>query len=656
MTRILLLFLFIANTYVLSSQVVINELDSDTPSFDELEFVELKSDTPFFSLNGYTLVFFNGNPTSSTANRAYHQIDLTGLTTDINGIILIGNTGVSPVPDAIFGNNLIENGQDAVVLYLAPLSAFPDGTLATSENVVDALVYGTNDPDATDLMTILGETVQINEALNNASATQSIQRKPDGTYEVKPPTPKANNDGSGFIFNGLTIVADISDKNEGESFTIQINSQTPVTTALSFSISLNSGNLENDDFTGNLSLTIPQGASTVSTQITLVDDMEDEGDEILRIRFGPLPQEYVRLNNDIEIRIIDNDFGVSGFGTPLNPTYGLVVPTTPLGYYDSLLGTSGTALRQALQNIIANPAVVREHNYGDVTNIITKADENPLNNNQVWLMYVEQPRSKLDFQNSGLNTGKWNREHIWPQSRGGFTDGTSDTPDGINVWETTNADDILAGHADAHHIRAEDGPENSIRNNRDYGLNDYNGPAGTQGSWRGDVARALFYMAVRYNGLQVVNGNLPDTTVGQIGDLATLLQWHQQDPPDDFEMNRNNFIYTWQQNRNPFIDIPALVNYIFGTQTQEVWNGVLSATPFTPKQSALLYPNPSTGEVYIAQATLFSEVKVFTTLGQLVSKFTIFDTSPYRITLDKGFYLVEIAHEGEKVIKKLLVQ
>src|SRR5690606_11529744 len=117
----------------------------------------------------------------------------------------------------------------------------------------------------------------------------------------------------------------------------------------------------------------------------------------------------------------------------------------------------------------------------------------------------------------------------------------------------------------------EDGPENSSRNNRDYGTdqsqgnNAYNGPANTQGSWRGDVARALFYMATRYSALSLVNGNPPDSTPNQIGDLETLLTWNTTDPSDDFEMNRNNVIYSWQQNRNPFIDHPELAAYVYGT-------------------------------------------------------------------------------------------
>ena len=74
---------------VSNAQIVINELDSDTPSTNDKQFIELKSTAANFSLNGYVLVFFNG--TGSLANKSYFVVDLDGLTTDVNGkITLIG--------------------------------------------------------------------------------------------------------------------------------------------------------------------------------------------------------------------------------------------------------------------------------------------------------------------------------------------------------------------------------------------------------------------------------------------------------------------------------------------------------------------------------------------------------------------------------------
>ncbi|WP_395066893.1 endonuclease I family protein, partial [Flavobacterium sp.] len=587
--KITFLLLILGSTF-LQAQIVINELDCDTPSTDDKEFIELKSISPNFSLDGYVLVLFNG--TGTLINKSYYVIDLDGYTTDVNGIFVIGNQTVSPVPGKILPESIFQNGPDGVGLYLGSSADFPNNTLATSANLVNAMVYGTNDADATSLMSLLNVTTQLNESASGSSTLNSIQRKVDGTFEVKAPTPGVNNDGSGFIFNGISISIAAVQFNEGTNFLVTFTTQTAVTSNLTFTYSLNNGTFNTSDFSGNTTVFIPTGSTTFSTVITLVDDALDEGDEVLKIKFGTIPSQYNRLNDEIEIRVIDNDFYTLPFGTPLNPTFGNVTSTAPTGYYASIEGLSGAALKQGLQDIIANPAVVHAHNYGDIVDILKVSDQNPLNSNQVWLMYKELPRAKLDFQTGSINTGKWNREHIYPQSRGGFSDATSDVADGISVWLPTNANDIVAGHGDAHHIRAEDGPENSLRSNRDYGLTGYNGPAGNQSSWKGDVARSVFYMAVRYNALSVVNGDIADTTVGQLGDLASLLQWNVLDPKDDFEMNRNNYIYTWQVNRNPFIDYPNLADYIWGANAGQPWFSNLSTTNFNALK-VIVYPNPA---------------------------------------------------------------
>ena len=654
MFKKLLLLMALTVFSVSSAQIVINELDSDTPSTNDKQFIELKSTAANFSLNGYVLVFFNG--TGSLANKSYYVVDLDGLTTDVNGIVVLGNQLVSPVPNKLLTDSTIQNGPDGVAIYLGNATDFPNNTLATTTNLIDALVYDTSDADATALMTALGVTSQIDENANGAQTTQSIQRKNDGTYETKAPTPGANNDGSGFVFNGITIstsTAVAGQVTEGSSMNIIFTTQTPITAPLNFTFSINTGTINNADYTGSTSVSMAIGASSFTATINLVDDVLDEGDETIIIKFGTLSSQYNRINDLIEIRVIDNDFVVSAWGTPLNPTYGIITPTTPAGYYSSLEGKSGTALKQAIQDIIANPSVVHAHNYGDIETILKKSDQNPLNSNQVWLMYVEQPRSKLDIQETGINTGKWNREHIYPQSRGGYTDGTSSIPDGINVWLSTDANDIMAGHADAHHIRAEDGPENSLRGNKDYG--EYLGPSGTQGSWHGDVARALFYMACRYNGLSVVNGNPANTTVGQLGDLALLLQWNQTDPRDDFEMNRNNFIYTWQVNRNPFIDYPTLADYVFGANVGQVWFAPLSTTDFDTAK-VVLYPNPAKDNITIYGITTDAKIEVFSTLGQKVFEQNFTGEKSINLNLASGIYLAKITVHSKVVTKKIVVE
>ena len=653
MFKNLLLLFALFLSFNANSQLVINELDCDTPSTDDKEFIELKSATPNFALDGYVLVLFNG--TGAQINLSYYVIDLDGFTTDVNGIFVIGNQTVSPVPDKFLPESIFQNGPDGVALYLGSSFNFPNNSPATATNLVDAMVYGTNDPNASSLMTTFGITTQLNESLNNASTTQSIQRKMDGTFEVKAPTPDANNDGSGFVFNGITISTTSNQVNEGNSFSVTFTTQTNVTSDLSFTFQLNNDTFSTADFSGNTTVFIPTGSNSFTTTLILIDDALDEGDELAKIKFGAIPSQYNRLNDEIQVRIIDNDFYTLPFGTPINSTYGNVTPTTPTNYYSSLEGLSGNALKQALQNIIANPSVVKAHNYGDITDILKTADQNPLNSNQVFLMYKEVPKAKFDFQTSSNNTGKWNREHIYPQSRGGFTDATSEVADGINVWLPTNADDIIAGHADAHHLRAEDGPENSLRNNKDYGLTGYNGPVGNLSSWKGDVARAVFYMAVRYNALSVVNGDLPDTTVGQLGDLATLLNWNMLDASDDFEMNRNNYIYTWQVNRNPFIDYPSLANYIFGANFGQPWFSTLSNASFSDNR-VVVYPNPVKDFITISGITNESTIEIYNTIGSIVLKEIMTNEKQIAIDLQAGIYFAKITSDGKNFVKKIVVE
>ncbi|WP_232338087.1 endonuclease [Flavobacterium profundi] len=635
-----------------SSQIVINEIDADNPGSDQLEFVELKSSSPNFSLDGYVIVFFNETNSSS-----YFTIDLDGYTTDINGIAHFGNSAVNPAPMGIFYNGAIQNGPDVVALYQGDATDFPfdaatsTGTLATTTNLIDALAYTNSTSQPVNLMSILGITLCTRE-----STSTSVQRKNDGTYEAKPPTPGVNNDGSGVVINYVTISTPATSYNEGESFVITFSTDTPVQDQqLVFNYTLVNGNfMVNDYGSVNLTVSIPIGETTAQRTVPIFDDTTDEGDEEMLIKVQSLPFGYASANNNVIVRVYDNDYVVQTYGTPLNPTFGLVSPTTPAGYYDSLEGLSGNTLKQALQDIIADPNVVHAHNYGDIEFILKESDKNPLNSNQVWQMYVETPKAIIDYQTGSSNIGVWNREHIFPQSRGGFSNGTSSTADGINVWLPTNADDIVAGHGDAHHIRAEDGAENSTRSNRDYGV-DYNGPSGSQGSWHGDVARALFYMAVRYNGLNLVNGNPADNIVGQMGDLATLLTWNTQDPADDFEMNRNNYIYTWQLNRNPFIDYPQLADYIFGSNFGQPWSFALSNENFQNNQ-VKVYPNPTTDYLIFSGVKGQARVEIANLSGQVVVKHQFYKESRLEIDLPSGIYLVTVSDQDSQIHKKIVVQ
>ncbi|MDX1774039.1 putative secreted protein (Por secretion system target) [Oceanihabitans sediminis] len=654
MKNLFILVVFLLSWQFSIAQIVINELDPDTPSIDTAEFIEIKSETPNFSTDGYILVFFNGS--SSGGDSSYMVIDLAGYTTDNNGLLVIGGSEVYPYPQYSIPDNVIQNGADAVGIYQASVEDFPEGTLATQTNLVDAMVYGTNDPDATGLLTLLGETTQYNDNGTNANP-KSIQRFVDTmggvTFAAATPTPRRENDGSGIPINPISITVSNTQVGEGDSFDITFTSEEVVASDVTFAISLDNYGFNNADYTGATSLTILAGQNSVSTTIATIDDDFDEGDEVAKIHFLDLVEPFVPGHNFIEVRIVDNDFTVAPFGTPLNSTYGNVASTQPDGYYDSLDGLADTDLRQALQDIIADPSVVRAQTYADVIDILKEADQNPENSNEVWLVYLEQGRAKLDFQTTSVNTGKWNREHTFPRSRAGYYSIEEDeVADGVDVFWTTKADSLRHGNSDAHALRAVDGPENSSRGNQFYG--EYTGPAGTQGGFKGDVARGVFYLAVRYNGLEIVNG-YPNGSVGQFGDLQTLLDWHRNDPPDDYEMNRNNVIYNWQFNRNPFIDQPDLIEYIWGNMVGESWSQTMSIAEADTVE-VKVFPNPASDYIYINGISGEAKVDVFSVEGRKVHSFNIEGSTLLDLNLSKGMYVFRISSEGRVLNKKIIIQ
>jgi hypothetical protein len=177
--------------------VIINEVDSDTPGTDVLEFVELYDggigNTP---LDGLVVVFYNGN-----GDVSYASFDLDGRTTDANGYFTLGNSAVAGV-DLIFNGNLLQNGQDAVAIYEADATDFPNGTAVTTAHLIDAFVYDTNDADDPGLLVLLNSgQPQVDENGGGSGDTQSSQRCPNGTggarntntYRQFAPTPDAAN-------------------------------------------------------------------------------------------------------------------------------------------------------------------------------------------------------------------------------------------------------------------------------------------------------------------------------------------------------------------------------------------------------------------------------------------------------------------------------
>lgn len=652
MKHSLLLLLFAFLGFTVNSQVLINELDSDTQGVDNKEFVELKTPNPNTSLDGFVLVLFNGS--SSGGDSSYFALNLDGFVTDFNGLFVIGGPELNPSPQFYVPTNTFQNGADAVAIYEGSSDDFPEYTLATTDNLVDALVYDTSDSDDVDLMNLLGETEQIDEDENNNKDAESIQRADDGTWFVAEPTPRELNEGGGIqpIFIDLEVSQETV--GEGDAFDMTFTANDVLTSDLELNFTFTNGTFTIDDYVGDTTLTMLNNTSSISQTVSIVDDNEDEGDEILRIDVTDLPAPYVLNANRIEIIVIDNDFVVEDYGTPINPTFGLVSSTAPNNYYDDLNGQVDQQLRERITAIISDPSTVQVHTYSDIYTILDEADKSPLNSNKVWLLYTEQEKAKYLKQSGSNSANKWNREHVFPRSRGGFF---SIEEDGIATgmmpdW-TTNADSLRHGNSDAHHLRPALSSENSSRGNKNFG--DYTGPSGNLGSFKGDVARAVFYMALRYNDLSLVNGYPTTADAGQLGDLQTLLDWHEMDPPDDYEMRRNNVIYNWQVNRNPFIDMPDLVDYIWGDMIGETWYNTMSSEDF--KTSAIkIYPNPSQGQLNFMNLPNKVEIRIFSLTGEELFRQKDFDEKSLNLDLPKGVYLLKMNSDQETTSQKIIIE
>ncbi|MCF8370300.1 MAG: endonuclease [Bacteroidales bacterium] len=234
----------------------------------------------------------------------------------------------------------------------------------------------------------------------------------------------------------------------------------------------------------------------------------------------------------------------------------------PTGYYSGTELLSGDTLKSVLHTIIDGHT---EYPYTstntDTWDILKASDCNPANNSLLIMVYPGWGRSKA------AEYPEWSREHVWSKSHGDF--GTSMGPG-----------------TDLHNLKPEDVSVNSAKNNRDFdnGGTLYIDGDGATGcytntySWeprpevKGDIARIIFYMATRYEGdagepdLEIVDYvNTAPSNQPLYGKLSTLLAWHVADPVDSFEMNRNNVIFSFQNNRNPFIDHPEFVDYIWGS-------------------------------------------------------------------------------------------
>lgn len=232
-------------------------------------------------------------------------------------------------------------------------------------------------------------------------------------------------------------------------------------------------------------------------------------------------------------------------------------------------GAGDATLRRLLHEQVRTGAKVVPYSSSsrfDTSDALAILDALPGETNTVRLIYSTATLPASSFGDAG----GWNREHIWPNSYG--------------------LDDVEPAFSDLHNLRACDANVNSARGNKFFDVSsaadgNLRNPAHVEAplcaadanSWepppsqRGDIARALFYMAVRYEGdapgepdLELVE-NVAEITASnaRMGRLSTLLHWNEQDPPDEAERARDAATFAIQGNRNPFVAEPTLANRVW---------------------------------------------------------------------------------------------
>ena len=338
----------------------------------------------------------------------------------------------------------------------------------------------------------------------------------------------------------------------------------------------------------------------------------------------------------------------------------------PAVYYNGINWTqTGTTLKTALANKITTTHI-NFLSYGEIWNASKITDLDPSNSNNVLLIYGWENGTDTDVtndltrnknSNSGDN-GDWNREHVFAKSLG--------TP-ALDDGGSSDAGE------DAHHLRASDVQRNNNRGSLRFASGSGNSGTVTGGwypgdQWKGDVARMMMYMYLRY-GTQCLPKNvgavgLPTVTT-DTNMIQLFLQWNVDDPVSAYEDARNTYhgstsTYA-QRNRNPFIDNPYLATVIWGGPVAENrWPNIfLSTEDFDALANIMVYPNPSNNHrINISSEVIVDEIQLININGQIMQqiKNPAFNDNTFTLeNLNSGFYFLKLSSDNQLVTKKVIV-
>ncbi len=362
----------------------------------------------------------------------------------------------------------------------------------------------------------------------------------------------------------------------------------------------------------------------------------------------------------------------------------VVAIAQPANYYNNSTCT-GYTLKTQLRTIITNGH--NDQGYASLWNLYaTNAfrDNFYENDGSLLDLYSENPTGvdPYNYTSSSQQCGNYNsegdcynREHLVPQSY--F--------DGFQINPMRN---------DPFHVVPSDGKVNGDRNNLGFGIvgtANYTSQNGSKrgsmsaspysnftgivfepiDAFKGDVARAFFYFATRYENSMNDFYNAANATTCQAkamfdgstnkvfsdNFILVLIKWHLDDPVSAIEIAKNNAIYQYQGNRNPFIDNPSYVCSIWATQCATV--NALSTNDFVSMSKIMIYPNPSNeNKVNISSEYPIDEIQLISINGQIIQQISkpILENNNYTLeNIPSGFYFLRLSNGNQSVVKKVIM-
>ena len=338
----------------------------------------------------------------------------------------------------------------------------------------------------------------------------------------------------------------------------------------------------------------------------------------------------------------------------------------PANYYSAAQNKKGYALRVSLYNIIKNHTVI---SYSGLWTAYQQTDLKQ--NGKIWDMYSDRPGQNPPYEYTyssdqcgsyGSEGDCYNREHTVPQSW--FNEASPMVSDLMQVVPT---DGYVNGRRSNYPYGDVASASYTSQNGSKLGTSAVSGYTGTVfepiDEYKGDFARIYFYMSVCY-----MDKNLSATSESMFNQgslkpwaLTLLIQWSNQDPVSQKEINRNNAAYQLQGNRNPFVDYPELVGKIYGSDSINVF--LPNAIDEYSNVDYISFSNPSKEEIQLFYSGDFERYHdvTFSLLdiqGKLLLHEPLTD-KPNTIALHQipsGIYLVKIVYPQYNKVYKLIIQ